>query len=110
MEEAQYHRPFYQRNAHHYKGPRLIEDTANLNQWPLSLLLGEGLRLRQSGKQDGKSSTSEGRSCEGDPPAIEVCSNPPEDGCQRRAHGRGGHQVGERLLPRSHTNRVAYID
>src|SRR5215213_1248837 len=40
-------------------------------------MLGESLRLRQSGKQDGKRNTSEGRSCESDPPAVEVCSKPP---------------------------------
>src|SRR5215218_952955 len=109
-EEAQYHRSFYQRNPYHYQGPGLNEDTASLNQWPLALLLGEGLRFRQSDEHDGKHSTSEGRSCEGDPPALEVCSTPPKNGCQGRAHGRGCHQIGERLLPRSHTDRVADID
>src|SRR5215208_5944622 len=98
-QEAQYHRPFYQGNPYHYQGPRLIEDTASLNQWSLSLLLGEGLRLRQSGKQDGKRSTSEGRSCEGDPPAVEVCSKPPEYCCQGRTHSRGCHQIRESCLP-----------
>src|SRR5215208_4189634 len=77
-EEAQYHRSIYQRNPYHYQCPGLNEDTASLNQWPLSLLLGEGLWFRQSDEHDGKHSTSEGRSCEGDPPAVEVCSNPRE--------------------------------
>src|SRR5215216_7936013 len=47
-EEAQYHRSFDQHDPYHRDGPRLNENTAGLGKWPLSLLLGKGLRLRQS--------------------------------------------------------------